>query len=249
MGDLIPQTLQKAFSGHFFPYAQAEHELQDCIALAHIGFYHHAIAALRWVLELGMLSVYGDRSDDAELVIQEWLRSEDKTPFRRSIEAGLKEIPNVARYCERSTFLDDFNRVYEEISKYQHVRGVRYSSQHLSHGNVIQFNAKAFERWAELALDVVRLVAAAHLLKYPVGLQHTPVEEKFGFNGPMGGFLNPYQADQLRSIFDAGDLATLQAISDADPDARALAEEFARRPDITRRELEQQVADWDKLLE
>ena len=249
LGDLIPQTRQKAFSGHFFPYTQAEDELYNCIALAHLGFYHHAIAGLRWVLELGMLSVYWDRSDDAELVIQRWLRAKEKTPFRSRIEKGLMEIPNVARYCERSTFLQDFNKLYEEMSKHVHVRGVGYSSQHLSRGNVIQFNATAFERWAGLAFDVVRLVVAVHLLKYPVGLQETPVEEKFGFSGPMGGFLNPYQVDQLRSIFDADDLATLQAISDADPDARLLAEEFARRPNITRRELERQAAAWEKLLE
>ena len=247
LGDLIPQTLSKAFSGHFFPYSQAEDELQSCAALAHLGFYQHAIAGLRWVLELGMLSVYWDRADNAERVIKEWLRSRDKTPFRRQILNGLKEIPNVTRYCEQSTFIDDFQRVYEELSNYQHVRGLRYSSRHLSRGNVIQFNAEPLERWAELASEVVRLVTAAHLLKYPVGLQYTPVEQKFGFlDGPMGGFLNPWQVDRLRSLFVADEIATLQAISDADPDARALAEEFANMPDITEEELAGQVVRADQ---
>ena len=34
LGDLIPQTGMKPFSGHFFPYSQAEHELQSSTALA-----------------------------------------------------------------------------------------------------------------------------------------------------------------------------------------------------------------------
>ena len=245
--DLVPQPWGKLFSGHIFPVTQARDELRNCAALAHIGFYQHAIAGLRWVLELGMLSVYWDRADDAERVIQEWLRSRAKTPFRRHVLKGLKGIPNVARYCERSAFIDEFERVYEELSKYQHVRGVRYSSRHLSHGNVIRFQAVAFERWAALTSEVVPLVTTAHLLKYPVGLQYTPVEQKFGFlDGPMGGFLNPWQVDRLRSLFDADEIATLQAVSDADPDARALAEEFANMPDITEEELAGQVVRADQ---
>lgn len=127
--DLVPQPWSKVFSGHFFPATQAMDEYRNCSALAYLGFYHHAIAGLRWVLELGMLSVYWDRTDSAEQLIQEWLRSKEKTPFRSQVQKGLKEIPNVARYCEQSTFIDDFERVYEEFNKYQHVRGVRYSSR------------------------------------------------------------------------------------------------------------------------
>ena len=246
--DLIPQTLQKAFSGHTFPFSQAEDELRNCVALAHIGFYQHAIAGLRWVLELGLLSIYWDRTDNAEHEIQEWLASEANTPSKRNIVAGLLEIPNVVRHCEQSTLRQDLEAAYGELSNYQHVKGVRYSSRHHTPGTSVQFNAGAFERWVELAFTVVRLVTTVHLLKYPVALQDTPVDQKFGINGPMGGFLNPWQADQLRSLFEADDLAMLQAISDADPEARPRAEEFRHRPDITQEQLEQQFFGEDQFL-
>ena len=242
--DLVPQTREKLFSGHFFPITQAEDELQNCGALAHIGFYQHAIAGLRWVLELGMLSVYWDRADDAEQIIQEWLRSKSKTPFQQQIRNGLQEIPNIALYCEQSGFLQDFEETYLELSKYQHTKGVRYSSRHLSGGSVIRFNEVALVLWAVLAFKVVRLVTVVHLLKYPVGLQETLIDQKFGLNPLMGGFLNPWQADRLRSLFGSDDLATLQAISDADPEGRKLAEQIASMPDITTEQREQQELRW-----
>ena len=221
-------------------------EYRSCSALAYLGFYHHAIAGLRWVLELGMLSVYWDRADSAEQLVQEWLRSKGKTPFRSQVEEGLKEIPNVARYCEQSTFIDDFKQAYEELNKYQHVRGVRYSSRHLSHGNVIRFQGIAFEKWAKLAFEVVRLITTVHLLKYPVGLQETAIDRKFGLNPPMGGLLNPWQTDRLRSLFSSDDLGTLQTISDNDPEARKLAEEIAAMPDLTTEQRELQELQWAK---
>ena len=242
--DLIPQTWNKLFSGHFFPITQAETELQNCATLAHIGFYHHAIAGLRWVLELGMLSVYWDRADNAEQVIQSWLRSKTTTPFRRRIRKGLKEIPNVALYCQQSAFLQDFDEMYEHLSKYQHNRGIRYSSRYWNDGNVIRFREAPLMYWAILAYKVVRLVTVAHLLKYPVGLQETLIDQKFGLNPPMGGMLNPWQADRLRSLLGSDELAKLQAISDADPEARELAAHVAAMPDITTEQREQQEYRW-----
>ena len=187
-----------------------------------------------------------DRADNAEREIQEWLASKASTPSKRDIGTGLLEIPNVARYCKRSTLREDFEALYGELSNYQHVRGVRYSSHHHTPGSSIHFNDEAFEEWLELAFRVVRLVATVHLLKYPVGLQDTPVGQKFGINGPSGGFLDLWQAHELRSLFDAEELAELQDISDGDPEARALAEEFQRRPDITEEQLQQQFLHWDQ---
>lgn len=240
LGDLVPQTEEKFWSGHFFPFATAQTELQNCGALAYMGFYQHAVAGLRWVLELGMLSVYWDRADRAESTIQPWLRSDDRTPVKNDIISALKEIPNVAQYAGRSRFVQEFTEVYEELSKYQHVRGIRYSSQFLSHGNVIRFQEHAIKLWIGLAYQVVRLVAAVHLLKYPIGLQNTPLDEKFGIGRPMGGLVSPEQADRLRKLFRDDELAALQEISDADSEACELAEQIRSMPDLTRDEQKEQ---------
>lgn len=239
LADLIPHTLENVGSGHFFPFTEAEAELRASTALARMGYYRHGITALRWVLELGLLSVYWDRADQAQFHIRKWLESKDRTPSTKQILKGLQEVSNIATYSRRSAFHQEVNKLYGKLSDYIHTRGMLYSSFELNRGNTISFNPGAFEIWAELALSMGRLVTAVHLLKYPVGLQHTPISQKFGLNVPMG-FLDPWQADALRCLFEPEDLALLQEISDADSDAIALAEEIVRRPEVTQEEMERQ---------
>ncbi len=85
-----------------------------------------------------------------------------------------------------------------------------------------------------------------HILKYPVAYQYTPIDEKFGLNGPVGGFLNPSQVERVKEIFDEKTNALLQKISDADLDAIQLAQWVQSFPDITEEEFEQQSIDQDK---
>lgn len=72
------------------------------------------------------------------------------------------------------------------------------------------------------------------------------IDRKFGLNPPMGGFLNPWQADRLRSLFSSDDLAGLQEISDTDPEARKLSERIAAMPDLTTEQRELQELRWAK---
>ncbi len=85
-----------------------------------------------------------------------------------------------------------------------------------------------------------------HILKYPVAYQYPPIDEKFGLNGPAGGFLNPRQVEQVKEIFDEETNTLLQKISDADPDAIQLTQWVQNFPDITEEEFEQQSIDHDK---
>lgn len=87
-----------------------------------------------------------------------------------------------------------------------------------------------------------------HILKYPVTYQCTPIDEKFGLRGPIGGFLKPQQVERVKAIFDEGTNALLQAISDADPEAIKLAQWVQSFPDITQEEFNQQAIEQDKLF-
>jgi hypothetical protein len=101
-------------------------------------------------------------------------------------------------------------------------------------------------RWIALFDRVTRVVSAVHLLKYPVGLQYTPISEKFGLNGPVGIFLEPGQSERVKGIFDEKTLGILQKISDEDSNAIAQAEWVNQHPDLTEEEFEQQVFESDK---
>jgi len=110
----------------------------------------------------------------------------------------------------------------------------------------VRFNETAFRHWVDCFQSVVRLVIIVHLLKYPIGLQNTPLMTKFGMNEPAGGFLNPSQAHRIRKVLTPEQAELLQRISDADPSAVALALHIQEMPDISDEEFEQQVLEFDK---
>ena len=58
MTDILPQTLENATSPHVFPISESQYELESSIQLCKLGFYKHAIIALRNVLELGLLDIF-----------------------------------------------------------------------------------------------------------------------------------------------------------------------------------------------
>jgi hypothetical protein len=244
--DIIPETVDKFWSGHIFPYAEAEYELHSSIYFATRGFYKHALNSLRSVLELGLLSVYWDIEDKSHIEIQDWLQSKEDTPFRRQIQRRLLENENIKRFDDEGGFFTQLDDIYKKLSGFTHTKGTRYSSRALTISNVNTFNEKSLKYWVQSLQKVIRLVMILHILKYPVAYQYTPVNEKFGLNGPIGGFLNPHQVGMVKEIFDEKTNTLLQKISDADPEAIELAQWVQGFPDITEEEFEQQSIDYDK---
>lgn len=245
---LLPQTTEKVWSGHVFPLVEAEYEVESSAELCKLGFYKHAIGALRNVLELGLLSVYWDIDDQSHIDIKKWLASHEPTPFLRAVFAKLRENDNIKRYDGRYKIFDEAAALYGKLCDYAHTRGARFSSRKLSQANFNTFHEPSVNLWAQLFFAVTKLVVAFHLLKYPVGLQYTPMEQKFGINGPLGGFLEPHEAERLKSLFEKAVVDTLQEISDSDPTAKSLAEWVNAQPDVTEDELNEQFERQDQLM-
>ncbi|SRR6266516_138307 len=248
ISDLIPATVDNFWSGNLFPYTEAEYELHSSIYFATRGFYKHALNSLRSVLELGLLSVYWDVEDKSHIEIQEWLQSKEDTPFRRQIQSRLLANKNIKRFDEEGGLFLQLDDIYKKLSSFTHTKGARYSSRALTISNVNTFNEKSLKYWLQSLQKVIRLVMILHILKYPVAYQYTPIDEKFGLNGPVGGFLNPQQVQRVKEIFDEKTNTLLQKISDADPEAIELAHWVHSFPDITEEEFEQQSIDHDKQL-
>ncbi len=246
--DLIPSTIENFWSGNLFPYNEAEYELYSSIYFATRGFYKHALNSLRSVLELGLLSVYWDIKDKSHIEIQDWLKSKEDTPFRRQIQRRLLENKNIKRFDDEAGFFAQMYDIYKKLSSFTHTKGARFSSMALSTSNYNTFTEKSLRYWVQSLQKVIRLVMILHILKYPVAYQYTPIDEKFGLNGPIGGFLNPIQVERIKEIFDEKTNKLLQTISDADPEAIEIANWVNSHPDITEEELEQQSIDHDKRL-
>lgn len=244
--DLVPETLDKFGSGHIFPLVELEYELESSVSFCRMGFYKQAIIALRNVLELGMLSVYWDIDDKSHVDIQSWLGADEPTPFKREIYGQLRRHPNIKMFDDKINLFKVIKNLYGVLCNYSHTKGRVFSGCGLNQSNVNQFNEESLRTWADLFNQVVQVVVALHVLKYPVGLQFTPIDEKFGLNGPVGGFLEPGQAAKLRNIFSKDWADALQAISDEDPQAKKIAAWVEEMPDITDEEFQEQIEEQDK---
>ena len=244
--DLIPQTLENIMSGHMFPLVEANTELENSIALCKFGFYKHAFMALRSVLELGLLSVYWDIDGNSHINIQKWLRSIEDTPFKKDIFTKLKTNEYFLKFDDKHKIFENISMLSKQLSNFVHTKGHHYSSMDLGNANSNRFNEKSLCKWLESVMAVSKSVVILHILKYPVAFQHTPVEQKFGINGPVGLFLEPIYAEKIKRFLDKDVVNTLQEISNNDPEAKSLAQWVNDQPDITDEALHAQIEEFEK---
>ena len=174
----------------------------------------------------------------AQRVVREYLASAHMTKMSAS-----------TRTCIQSAIKHNFFKDIEsllELSKFVHTRGVDYSYKDLSNGDMNCFKEASFLKWWDYFLRVVKIVVISHVLKYPIALQYLPLEQKFGLNLPVGGFLEPYQSEAIKEFLDEDVVKTLQTISDSNDDAVTTANLINAQPDITAEEMQKQVDEFDE---
>lgn len=245
--DLMPQTVEKFWSGHMFPIVEANSELENSIMLCKLGFYKHAFIALRSVLELGLLSVYWDIDGRSHVDIQKWLHSFENTPRKKTMYTKLKTNQNFRKFDDKHEIFNDIENIFKQLSNFVHTKGRSHSNMDLGNSTCNRFNENSLLKWSELVTKVAKSVTTLHILEYPVALQYTPIEQKFGINGPAGIFLEPYQVERIRQFFDKDIMETLQDISDNDPEAKSLAQWVSEQPDISEVEFQTQIEEFEKM--
>ena len=184
--DLIPLTVERVFTDYMLPISETGTELENSIQFCKMGFYKQALTELRSVLELGLLSIYWELDDDGHVKMQDWLYSRDRTPSMQKIVSELITNQNIKDFDNKHNFCDNVRDLYDALSGFTHTRGSKFSHWTLSRSNFNCFNEKSLLRCLDLFFEVVNVVVIAYVLKYPVALQHTPLDQKFGLNYPIG---------------------------------------------------------------
>src|SRR6266853_6109261 len=200
---LVPQTQQNYLSGHFFPFSESYHELENSLELARQGFYRYSLYALRCVLELGMLGLFYDKDDQSYKDIQEWIQSIDPTPYFRKSLRQLFELLNFQVLNSKYNLQQEAEDLYSSLSDFVHVRGYNYSSTGQSHADINKFNEGAFIKYVDSMRSVVRCIVTMTLLKYPLGMQVIPIDEKFGLEAPTGGLISEFSREMILTILDS----------------------------------------------
>lgn len=246
--DLVPQTVESFWSGHFFPFGESYYELENSFELCKQGFYRHSLFALRSVLELGVIGLYFDKDDQAHIDVQKWLHSQDPTPhFRRSL-GRLFELEYFRQFNDNFSLQQEIEDIYSLLSDYVHVRGYRYSTTGATRSNFNQFNASSLRRYVLYMKKVVKSMVTMMLLKYPIGTQNLPLWDKFGLNSPAGGFLDEGSQPLVLAILDKQAKQVLQNISDDDPTVNGIVKHILAMPDLTEEQLKKQSAEWDDMM-
>lgn len=246
--DLVPQTVESFWSGHFFPFGESYYELENSFELCKQGFYRHSLFALRCVLELGVIGLYFDKDDQAHIDVQKWLHSEDPTPHFRTSLRRLFELEYFRQFNEKLYLQQEIEAIYSLLSDYVHARGYRYSTTGQTRSNFNQFNESSLRRYVECTTRVVKGIVTMMLLKYPIRMQNLPLWDKFGLNSPAGGFLDESSRPFVLVILDEEAKEILQSISNNDLAVNEIVKQILAMPDLTEEQLKKQSAEWDDMM-
>ncbi|MBN2186575.1 MAG: hypothetical protein JW732_03890 [Dehalococcoidia bacterium] len=249
VGDLVPQTIESFWSGHFFPFAESYYELENSFELCKQGFYRHSLFALRCVLELAVIGLYFDKDDQAHMDVQKWLHSEDPTPHFQKSLMRLFELEYYRLFNEKFALQQEIKDIYSVLSDFVHSRGYAYSTTGQSLSNFNQFNESSLRRYVEIMKKVVKGIITMLLLKYPIGMRELPLWGKFGLNSPVGGFLDESSQHWVLTILDEDTKEVLQSISSNDPLVNEAVRHILVMPDLTEEQLKKQRAEWDDIME
>jgi len=240
IGDLVPQTSDNFVSGHSFPYSESYFELENSYQLCLEGFYSYSFAALRSVLELGILGIFFAVDDKEYEEVRPWITSEKRTPNFQTALKRLNKISYFNEYNERFNYVKNVSDVYDHLSGFIHTRGYKYSSRSKNRCNTNKFNEEALLEYLKYMFSIISNLITLMLIKYPIGLKSIPLFEKFGFNSLAGGFLEDYQIKLIKSVLNKEELEFLEHISDNDCDVKSIVEEIESLPEMTDEELEEQ---------
>jgi hypothetical protein len=244
IGSLVPQTLDNFWSGHYFPFSESYYELENSFELCKQGFYRYSFFALRCVLELGVMGLYFDKDDQSHIDVQNWIHSQDSTPYFRPCLKRLFELSYFQQFDTKFKLQEKIIATYYYLSDFVHVRGYKYSTTGQTISNFNQFNKQSFHQYVECMRKIVKDMIIMMLLKYPIGMQELPLWEKFGFNTPMGGFLEDHHQDWVFSVLESEIKEFLKNISDNNPEVIEIVAGINKMPDLTEEQIKNREMIW-----
>lgn len=246
MLELIPFEISDLSSGRNFPFFESDYEINAAYALALRGYYRIAFSTLRNVLELTLISIYYDLNDNASSDIENWVKSKENTPFFSPL---IKKIFSHPHFENFQDIKSDVQNIYWELSNYNHTKGVKYSNRKLGSQQIIghiSYNENSLKKFFVITEEVIGLSLIMASIKYPISFLEVPLFQKYGFNRPMGYFLDSDQSNRWKTIF--GEPITSRLVDFARQNKKALEmqKHVLDLPDITDSQIEDQYFNMHK---
>ena len=251
VGNLIPQTTENFWSGHFFPYMDSWDELQISFNLALLGLYKQAFTSLRNGLELGLLSVYYNINDDGHDAVQDWLKSKDSweanTPRTKKIWEILNSNNNIKVFNDKLELCKRFDKL-RFLHNYVHTKGYKYSnSLGILKSNFQTFEEKVFLKWLNIYQELIIIITTLHLLKYPIGVIKFDWNRKIGIDNPFP-VLGRCAIESLEKLLPKEYMVEIKKIAKKDEFTQDLFLHIKGLSDMTKNDTEEQIISFDKRL-
>jgi hypothetical protein len=250
IGNLIPQTTENFWSGHFFPYTESWDELQISFNLVLFGLYKQAFMSLRSGLELGLLSVYYNINDDGHRVVQDCLKSRDSweanTPRTKKVWEILNSNENIKYFNNKLKLREHFDEL-SFLHNYVHTKGYKYSN-HLGimKSNFQTFEEKIFLKWLKTYQEIVIIITTLHLLKYPIGILKFDWSRKVGIDNPFP-VLREFEVEEVERLLPKKYVVEINKIGEKDEFTQGLFTHITGLPDMTEVDVEEQIVSYDKM--
>lgn len=243
----IPHTNENMWSGHFFPATESQEELQVSCNLCLFGFYKQAMVSTRSGLELGLLSVYWNLSDNGHVEIKNWLNSKQNTPRFSDVWKKLEKNQSIKNF---QTIYDLKSRLLElgYLHNFVHTKGHKFSNHiGLIKSNYQTFEEKGFVQWLSAFREVIEIITILHLLKYPISTIEFIYEDKFGIDIPMFGGLNSSQLKLIKKIIGEGVFQHIKDFNKDNTEQQEFLNWLNSLPDLTKEEKEEKIIELDKM--
>lgn len=253
IGRTIPHTVENLWSGHFMPFVESFDEYQISYVLCCQGLYKQAMASLRSVLEIGLLSVYYNINDEGHNTVKGWLESKDgrenNTPLLREIWDILKQNNNIAKFQEK---YDLYQKMLGlgYLHNYVHTKGSKFSNKiGRFKSNFQTFEIPAFNEWLTTSKKIIEVISILHLLKYPIAVIEYDYERKFGIDIPSFGGLEFFEQERIKKLLGQEVFNFIHKISQEDQSVSELINYFNSLPDITKDQVDEQIKRIDDIMD
>ncbi len=243
--DSSPSDFDSLSKIGYEPFSEAQTDFRLAVAFMLQGAYKTAYHHLRSLFELYIVGVYCLLPTTSKETARAWLLGNGDTPFLKKMIKALFREPNFQFAEHRFQFKAGVLDTYRLLCNYVHSGGPKYRHRHLTGANCPRFNPQSLEQGIADIHQVLGDVCTVFVLHTPVLLKPLPVEQKFGINGPISGYLEEGQVEQIRFAIGASRIKDLDELVAADPGVKAIEEWFHSRPDISEEELKRQFVEFD----
>ncbi|MHB0972533.1 MAG: hypothetical protein ACYC7A_22670 [Thermoanaerobaculia bacterium] len=239
--EAVPSDFDSLGKIGYFPFTEASTEFSYAINLALGGAHKPAYQCLRSYLELALVGLYFLSLPVSDRSGRRWLQGDDATPFRAAIVRSLRANTSFATAADHVGFFELLDEVYGRLSDRTHTRGESHGHAAVSKANVPRFVPEALELFVTELRAASSLVATGFAILRPVVLVPLPLDEKFGLNPPLSGFLQDFEVGIVRELLPPEHLQWLEARAATDDEAVSVKEWMESMPDLTREEWDLQI--------